>query len=50
MISGSPTSDVVTTGSITIPMMIKTGFRPSIAAAVEVAVPVKQRLLVVEPQ
>jgi len=37
MISGSPTSDVVTTGSITIPMMIKTGFRPSIAAAVEVA-------------
>lgn len=37
MISGSPTSDVVTTGSITIPMMIKTGFRPAIAAAVEVA-------------
>lgn len=37
MISGSPTSDVVTTGSITIPMMIKTGFRPGIAAAVEVA-------------
>ena len=37
MISGSPTSDVVTTGSITIPMMIRTGFRPAIAAAVEVA-------------
>ena len=37
MISGSPTSDVVTTGSITIPMMIRTGFKPAIAAAVEVA-------------
>ena len=37
MISGSPTSDVVTTGSITIPMMIRTGFRPAVAGAIEVA-------------
>jgi TRAP transporter 4TM/12TM fusion protein len=37
MISGSPVSDVVTTGSITIPMMIRTGFKPAVAAAVEVA-------------
>lgn len=36
-ISGSPTSDVVTTGSITIPMMERAGYRPHIAAAVEVA-------------
>ncbi|MCC0028192.1 MAG: TRAP transporter fused permease subunit [Zhengella sp.] len=36
-ISGSPTSDVVTTGSITIPMMKKMGYRPTFAGAVEVA-------------
>jgi TRAP transporter 4TM/12TM fusion protein len=37
MISGSPTSDVVTTGAITIPMMIRLGYRRSVAAAIEVA-------------
>ena len=37
MISGSPTSDVVTTGSITIPMMKRLGYRASVAAAIEVA-------------
>lgn len=36
-ISGSPTSDVVTTGSVTIPIMKTMGYRPSFAAAVEVA-------------
>ncbi len=36
-ISGSPTSDVVTTGSVTIPIMKRMGYRPSFAAAVEVA-------------
>ena len=36
-ISGSPTSDVVTTGSVTIPMMKKMGYAPTFAAAVEVA-------------
>ncbi|WP_367192164.1 TRAP transporter permease [Amorphus sp. 3PC139-8] len=36
-ISGSPTSDVVTTGSITIPMMKQMGYRSTFAAAVEVA-------------
>jgi TRAP transporter 4TM/12TM fusion protein len=36
-ISGSPTSDVVTTGSVTIPMMKKMGYRPAFAGAVEVA-------------
>lgn len=36
-ISGSPTSDVVTTGSITIPMMKKIGYPPTVAGAVEVA-------------
>ena len=36
-ISGSPTSDVVTTGAITIPMMKKMGYRPVFAGAVEVA-------------
>ena len=35
--SGSPTSDVVTTGSITIPMMKRLGYPGSIAAGVEVA-------------
>ncbi len=37
MISGSPTSDVVTTGAITIPMMKRLGYRASVAAAIEVA-------------
>lgn len=36
-ISGSPTSDVVTTGSVTIPMMKKMGYKSSFAAAVEVS-------------
>jgi TRAP transporter 4TM/12TM fusion protein len=36
-ISGSPTSDVVTTGSVTIPMMKKMGYKPAFAGAVEVA-------------
>jgi TRAP transporter 4TM/12TM fusion protein len=36
-ISGSPTSDVVTTGSVTIPMMQKMGYRSTFAGAVEVA-------------
>ncbi|HRQ59192.1 MAG TPA: TRAP transporter fused permease subunit [Azoarcus taiwanensis] len=36
-ISGSPTSDVATTGSITIPMMKRLGYSPRFAAAVEVA-------------
>ncbi|MCG8447324.1 MAG: TRAP transporter fused permease subunit [Hyphomicrobiales bacterium] len=35
--SGSPTSDVVTTGSITIPMMKRLGYRPVLAGGVEVA-------------
>tara|TARA_R110000787_G_scaffold262422_3_gene367877 strand:- start:622 stop:2460 length:1839 start_codon:yes stop_codon:yes gene_type:complete len=36
-ISGSPTSDVVTTGSVTIPMMKRLGYNPAFAGAVEVA-------------
>lgn len=36
-ISGSPTSDVVTTGAITIPMMKRLGYSPAFAGAVEVA-------------
>ena len=36
-ISGSPTSDVVTTGSITIPMMRKLGYSGALAGGVEVA-------------
>lgn len=35
-ISGSSISNVVTTGSITIPLMKKLGFKPHVAAAVEV--------------
>ncbi|MBJ3777027.1 TRAP transporter permease [Acuticoccus mangrovi] len=35
--SGSPTSDVVTTGSITIPMMQRMRYSPVLASAVEVA-------------
>lgn len=37
MISGSPTSDVVTTGSITIPVMKKLGYSGAVAGAIEVA-------------
>jgi TRAP transporter 4TM/12TM fusion protein len=36
-ISGSPTSDVVTTGSVTIPMMKRLGYNSTFAGAVEVA-------------
>jgi TRAP transporter 4TM/12TM fusion protein len=35
--SGSPTSDVVTTGAITIPMMRRLGYSPPMAGAIEVA-------------
>lgn len=34
-VSGSPTADVVTTGSFTIPLMMRTGFTPVRAAAIE---------------
>lgn len=37
MLSGSPISNVVTTGSITIPLMKKVGYRPHFAGAVETA-------------
>jgi TRAP transporter 4TM/12TM fusion protein len=37
MVSGSPTSDVVTTGSITIPIMRRLGYHRALAGAVEVA-------------
>ncbi|MCW5772813.1 MAG: TRAP transporter fused permease subunit [Rhodospirillaceae bacterium] len=37
MISGSPTSDVVTTGSITIPIMKRLGYRGAVAGAIEAA-------------
>lgn len=37
MMSGSATSDVVTTGSITIPMMKRLGYKASFAGAVETA-------------
>lgn len=37
MISGSPTSDVVTTGSVTIPVMKRLGYKPTVAGAIEVA-------------
>ncbi len=37
MLSGSPTSDVMTTGSVTIPIMKRLGYSPVLAAAVEVA-------------
>jgi TRAP transporter 4TM/12TM fusion protein len=36
-ISGSPTSDVMTTGAVTIPMMKRLGYHPNYAAGVEVA-------------
>lgn len=37
MLSGSPTSDVMTTGSVTIPIMIRLGYSRVLASAVEVA-------------
>jgi TRAP transporter 4TM/12TM fusion protein len=37
MISGSPTADVVTTGSVTIPVMKRLGYKSEVAAAIEVA-------------
>lgn len=37
MVSGSSVGNTVTTGSITIPMMKKTGYKPEFAAAVEAA-------------
>lgn len=37
MISGSPTADVVTTGSVTIPAMKRLGYSPAVAGAVEAA-------------
>ncbi len=37
MVSGSAGGNTVTTGSVTIPMMKKTGYRPEFAAAVEAA-------------
>lgn len=37
MLSGSPISNVVTTGAITIPLMKRVGYPPSFAAAVETA-------------
>ena len=36
-ISGSATANIVTTGTFTIPLMIKMGYRPHIAASVETA-------------
>ncbi|MFM1813350.1 MAG: hypothetical protein RLZ98_45 [Pseudomonadota bacterium] len=36
-VSGSPTSDVVTTGSVTIPIMKRLGYPPALAGGVEVA-------------
>lgn len=35
MISGSPSANTASTGSITIPMMIRTGYHPAFAGAVE---------------
>lgn len=37
MMSGSPTADVVTTGSVTIPIMKRLGYTPTLAGGVEVA-------------
>ena len=37
MLSGAPISNVVTTGSITIPLMKRVGYSPTFAAAVETA-------------
>lgn len=35
MISGSPSANTASTGAITIPMMIQTGYKPSLAGAIE---------------
>ena len=35
MISGNPVADVVTTGSVTIPIMVRSGMSPKVAAGVE---------------
>jgi len=35
MISGSPSANTASTGSITIPIMIRTGYKPSFAGAIE---------------
>jgi len=45
MISGSSVANVVTTGSITIPVMKKTGFTPTKAGAIEVAASVDGQLM-----
>ena len=37
MVSGSSVGNTVTTGSVTIPMMIRTGYKPEFAGAVEAA-------------
>ena len=37
MVSGSSVGNTVTTGSVTIPMMKKTGYKPEFAGAVEAA-------------
>jgi TRAP transporter 4TM/12TM fusion protein len=37
MLSGSPTSDVVTTGAVTIPVMKRLGYTGAVAGAIEVA-------------
>jgi TRAP transporter 4TM/12TM fusion protein len=37
MISGSPSANTATTGTFTIPLMVRTGFKPEIAGAVEAA-------------
>ena len=37
MVSGSSVGNTVTTGSVTIPMMIRTGYKPDFAGAVEAA-------------
>ena len=37
MVSGSSVGNTVTTGSVTIPMMVKTGYKPDFAGAVEAA-------------
>jgi TRAP transporter 4TM/12TM fusion protein len=34
-ISGSPVANVLTTGTLTIPMMIRTGYQPKVAGAIE---------------
>jgi TRAP transporter 4TM/12TM fusion protein len=40
MISGSSTANTVATGTFTIPLMIKTGYKPEVAGAIEPAVDV----------